>query len=117
MKIKIGSLIFDSKKEPILIEFTKQDITNIRHMSDTSYCVAPSVYSKNEIESFKKEKNIENHFPKISVQEIRRRKDLINILNSIINIMLDILKEVKLSNKLKKQINREINKLKKFIYG
>ena len=46
MKIKIGSLIFDSKKEPILIEFTKQDITNIRHMSDTSYCVAPSVYSK-----------------------------------------------------------------------
>ena len=37
MKVKIGEIIYDSEKEPIMIIFDKDDKDNISHMSNDSY--------------------------------------------------------------------------------
>lgn len=54
MKVKIGDVIYDAEKEPIMIILNEQDKQNIKNMHYTAnkYCCFPKSKTKEEIERF-----------------------------------------------------------------
>ena len=54
MKIKIGTKIYDSEKEPIMLILTDQDKRNIKNMhpSANRFCSFPNSVDNKEIETF-----------------------------------------------------------------
>jgi hypothetical protein len=56
MKIKIGNVIYDSEKEPIMVILSESDKVNIKNMSPeaTKYCSFPNGLDIEVIKEFMK---------------------------------------------------------------
>lgn len=57
MKIKIGNVIHDGKKEPVMIildEIDKENIKNYMKHGEKTYCEYPDNYSKEFIDKWSK---------------------------------------------------------------
>ena len=54
MKVKIGTTIYDSAKEPIMLILNNQDKENIKNMhpSATKFCSYPDKMDKTEIKKY-----------------------------------------------------------------
>ena len=54
MKVKVGGMIFDSKKQPVMIILSDNDKLNIRNMPKhlTKYCQYPDDFDEDEIKAW-----------------------------------------------------------------
>jgi len=56
MQVKIGNIVYDPNRLPIMVILTEQDKINIQNMAPeaTKYCAYPDTMQESEIEEFMK---------------------------------------------------------------